>query len=55
MMARSIRAQLAELKMESMAHANEVRGFYDYDDDPADFDDRDGPDCEPEPDEDEQC
>ncbi len=43
-------AMEAEMKAESMEYANEVRGFYDYDDDPVDYDDRDG---EPEPDEEE--
>lgn len=41
--------QEAEMRMESTEYANEVRGFYDYDDDPYDRDDMDGPDYE-EPD-----
>lgn len=39
--------QAAELRATSQEYANEVRGFYDYDEDPADRDD-DGPDEEPE-------
>ena len=31
----------AERKMESLEYQNEIRGFYDYDDDPADYDDYD--------------
>jgi hypothetical protein len=40
------------MKYESVEYANEVRGFYDYDDDPADYDgpeyDEEEPDDLPE-------
>ncbi len=35
------REQEAEMRMESTEYANEVRGFYDEDVDPSDFDERD--------------
>ena len=35
----------AEMRMESVEYANEVRGFYDFDTDPAD-EDFEEPDCD---------
>lgn len=45
--ARTDPERAAEMRATSVEYANEVRGFYDYDDDPADHED-DGRDIEPD-------